>query len=269
MWLEEGGHLMSQQPVDQSFIRESWEDVNHVRAYVDAVTTIRLWESERRLMAKYVPRNGAVLDIGCGAGRTTFGLYEAGYHGVTGFDLSNTMIEAARTIAGERGLPIRFDVGDAASLPYADASFDGALFSNQGFMCIPGGERRLKALREVRRILRLGAHFVFSTHDRASSRHTEFWREERVRWDRQEQDPRLIEFGDRIIVGAHPPTYLHIPSSADVRSLVAEAGLTLVEGRLRSEVAVEDDARPELNSECRMWVVRRPEECQEHEEVKR
>ena len=85
-----------------------------------------------------------------------------------------------------------------------------------------------------------------------------------------EQDGRLIEFGDRIIFGAHPPIYLHIPSSVDVRSLIAAAGLTLIEGRLRSEVAVEDEAKPELNSECRMWVVRRPDErVSEHEEVKR
>ena len=50
------------------------------RDYVEAVTTVGLWESERLLMGRYVPQNGAVLDIGCGAGRTTFGLYEAGYH---------------------------------------------------------------------------------------------------------------------------------------------------------------------------------------------
>ena len=147
---------MSDQPVDQSFARESWEDADHARDYIDAVTTVGPWESERRLIDRYVPRNGAVLDIGCGAGRTTFGLYEAGYRGVTGFDLSNTMIEAARRTAEERGLPTRFDVGDAASMPYANASFDGAVFSAQGFMCIPGRERRLKVLREVRRELRPG-----------------------------------------------------------------------------------------------------------------
>lgn len=257
---------MSQQPVDQSFVRESWEDADYVRDYVDAVATVGLWESERVLMERYVPRDGAVLDIGCGAGRTTFGLYEAGYHGITGIDLSDTMIEASRRIVEERGLPIRFDVGDAASMPYADASFDGALFSNQGLMCIPGGERRLRALREVCRVLRPSAHFVFSTHDRGLASFSDFWREERAKWDRGEQDPRLIEFGDRILLGDYPPTYLHIPSSADVRSLIAAAGLAFVEGRLRSEVAVEDEARPELNSDCRMWVVRRPREDMEVKE---
>ena len=260
---------MSDQPVDQSFVRESWEDPDHARDYIDAVTAVGLWESERTLMDRYVPRNGAVLDIGCGAGRTTVGIYEAGYRGVTGLDLSNTMIEAARCTAAERGLPIRFDVGDAASMPYADASFDGALFSAQGFMCIPGRERRLKVLTEVRRVLQPGSHFVFTTHDRDSPDYTEFWREERARWDQGEQDPCLVEFGDLVVIDSRHPTYVYIPSRADVRGLIAEAGLIFVEGRLRSEVAVESEPVRRFNSECRMWVVRRPGECQEHEEVKR
>ena len=61
---------MNTQTVDQDFVRESWEDADHARDYVEAVAAVGLWESERRLMDRYVPRDGAVLDIGCGgAGR--------------------------------------------------------------------------------------------------------------------------------------------------------------------------------------------------------
>ena len=249
---------MNDQPIDQSFIRESWEDAESVSKYIGAVTTVGLWESERKLVGEYVSPGGSVLDIGCGTGRTTFGLYAIGYRDFLGLDISVNMIEAARRIARERGFAIRFDVEDAVSMPYADRSFDGALFSNQGLMCIPGRERRLQALSEVRRVLRPGAHFVFTTHDRDLPRHIEFWREERAKWSAGKQDPQLIEFGDRIIVDSRRPTYIHNPSRTEVERLVSDAGMVVVEGRLRSKVAAEDGRRPELNSECRMWVVQRP-----------
>ena len=250
---------MSKQHIDQSFVRGSWEDVDHASHYVEAVTTVGLWESERLLIDRYLTRGGAVLDIGCGAGRTTFGLYEAGYRCLIGCDLSTTMIAAARRIAAERNLAIRFDVADATSMPYDNASFDGSLFSFQGLTCIPGGKRRLKALREVGRVLRPGSHFIFTTHDRALPRWVDFWRDERVRWDRGEQDPRLLDFGDRIIPDSGLLTYIHIPARAEVRRLVADAGFDLVEDRLRSEVATESEANRKISAECRMWVVRRPE----------
>ncbi len=243
---------------NQPFVRESWEDPDHVGEYVAAVTTVGLWKSERLLIDRYLPRDGSILDIGCGAGRTTFGMYEAGYRRLTGFDLSTSMIAAARRIAAERDLAVRFDVADATSMPYDDATFDGALFSFQGLMCIPGGKRRLNVLREVRRVLRPDSHFVFTTHDRNLPRWIDFWREERDRWDRGKQDPRLLEFGDRIIPDYGLPTYIHIPTRAEIARLVADAGLILVEGRLRSELAVESEAIRKFSAECRMWVVRRP-----------
>ena len=254
---------MNTQTVDQNFVRESWEDADHARDYVEAVTTVGLWESERRLMDRYVPRDGAVLDIGCGAGRTTFGLYDTGYQHVTGYDLSTTMIAAARRIARERALLVRFDVGDAASLPYADASFDGALFSSQGLMCIPGGERRLKVLREVRRVLRPGGHFLFTTHDRDKPEFKQLWDEERARWNAGEQDPQRIEFGDLVVVDSRRLTYLHFPSRDEVGRLVADAGLVLVEGTLRSEVAEDSEAARKFNSDCMMWVAQRPDHFEE------
>ena len=250
---------MSHQNIDQSFVRGSWEDADHVHEYDAAVTAVGLWESERKLFDRYLPRDGAVLDIGCGAGRTTFGLHEAGYQYLTSHDLSTTMIAAARRIAAQHDLAIRFHVGDATSMPYADASFDGALFSFQGLMCIPGGKRRLKALHEVRRVLRPGSHFIFTTHDRAIPRWVDFWHDERARWDRGEQDARLLEFGDRIIPDSGLLTYVHIPARAEVRSLIADVGFDLVEDRLRSDVATETEAIRKISSECRMWVVRRPE----------
>ena len=84
-----------------------------------------------------------------------------------------------------------------------------------------------------------------------------------------EQDARLIEFGDLVVIDSRHPTYIYIPSRADVRGLIADAGLIFVKGRVRSEVAVESEPVRRFNSECRMWVVRRQGESQEHEEVKR
>ena len=254
---------MNGQTVDQDFVRESWEDADHARDYVEAVAGVGLWESERILMDRYVDPGAAVLDIGCGAGRTTFGLHDAGYRRVTGYDLSTTMIGAARRIARERGLSIPFDLGDVASMPYPDASFDGALFSSQGLMCIPGGERRLKALREVRRVLRPGAHFLFTTHDRDDPQFRQLWVEERARWDAGKQDPQMSEFGDRVVVDSRHPTYLHFPSRDEVVRLVADAGLTLVEGTLRSDVAVDSEAARRFNSNCMMWVAQRPDHFEE------
>ena len=104
-------------------------------------------------MAAYEDR---ILDIGCGAGRTTIALYRLGYLKVQGVDLSNGMIEQAISLAEQAGYSLRFDVGDAISLEYGDETFGGALFSAQGLMCIPGGNNRLQALKQVKRVLRPG-----------------------------------------------------------------------------------------------------------------
>jgi SAM-dependent methyltransferase len=54
--------------------------------------------------------DGAVLDVGCGAGRVTLDLARRG-HPVTGLDRDPVLIEALRERA--RGLPVTVEIGDA------------------------------------------------------------------------------------------------------------------------------------------------------------
>jgi ubiquinone/menaquinone biosynthesis C-methylase UbiE len=71
------------------------------------------------------PIERQLLDVGCGGGQAAIMLQERYPHlRLTGIDLSEFMIKRARQNAVEQGYAIHFDVADALSLPYPDASFD-------------------------------------------------------------------------------------------------------------------------------------------------
>jgi SAM-dependent methyltransferase len=101
-----------------------------------------------------------VLDIGCGAGRTTIGLEERGYQ-VVGIDLSPNLL----ALAHRRFEALPFHRGDAVSLPYRSSSFDATLFSYNGIDCIYPVPSRIRCMREVHRVLRPGGPFLLSSHN--------------------------------------------------------------------------------------------------------
>ncbi|MGI8862494.1 MAG: class I SAM-dependent methyltransferase [Gaiellaceae bacterium] len=80
--------------------------------------------SQTTILELVDPRAGeSVLDIGTGSGGSALLAARTGAR-VTGIDIAEDGIERARARAAEDGLDVRFDVGDAQSLPYADAEFD-------------------------------------------------------------------------------------------------------------------------------------------------
>ncbi|WP_051580590.1 methyltransferase domain-containing protein [Pseudonocardia acaciae] len=103
-------------------------DADYFVRFLDARTTIpgeirvkRLITSELRL------REGlSVLDVGSGTGADTCHLATVvGPDGsVVGLDRSARMVEESRRRAGALGVPAEFVDGDAASLPFPDATFD-------------------------------------------------------------------------------------------------------------------------------------------------
>lgn len=72
--------------------------------------------------------NKRILDLGCftgGRGVAWFERYELAH--LTGVDVDDVFIEAARIFAARRGIPGEFHVGFAEALPLEDASVDAVL----------------------------------------------------------------------------------------------------------------------------------------------
>ena len=97
-------------------------------------------------------KGAKVLDVACGTGNQSLPAARLGTD-VTGIDLAPDLIKQAKANAANAGLNIKFEVGDAESLPYENESFDvvltmfGAMFaprpevvvSELTRVCRPGG----------------------------------------------------------------------------------------------------------------------------------
>ncbi len=122
-----------------------------------------LFEPERVILDRLLPciKDGALLDLGIGAGRTTAHLLKISSN-YTGLDYVPAFVDEAR--ARFPGTDIL--VGDARDLSrFDDGSFDLVMFSFNGLDCVPH-EGRPKVISEASRVLRKGGFFLFSSHNR-------------------------------------------------------------------------------------------------------
>jgi SAM-dependent methyltransferase len=92
-----------------------------------------------------------VLDVACGSGNVALSAGRRFCEAV-GVDFVPALVERARERAAAERLPTTFEVGDAESLPFGDASFDVVL-SIFGSMFAPDQE---KAAAELMRVCRPG-----------------------------------------------------------------------------------------------------------------
>jgi SAM-dependent methyltransferase len=112
-----------------------------------------------QLVAELNPQPGEKwLDVGTGTGGVAVRAARAGAD-VTGSDLAPALIETAKRLAAEEGLDIKFEVGDAEQLPYADGSFD-VVSSSFGAMFAP--DHRAVA-HEFARVTRPGGRLGMTT----------------------------------------------------------------------------------------------------------
>jgi SAM-dependent methyltransferase len=153
----------------------------------------RLAAIHDHLVTRLAPGHGERrLDVGTGTGAVALRAARVGAR-VTGVDLSPVIVDTARRLAGSQGVGIRFEVGDAESLPYADASFD-VVASALGVFLAPD---HAAAGRELARVCRPGGHLgvvAWQADPEAERMHAPFWP---ARAPRHRRSPRLGPRGVR------------------------------------------------------------------------
>jgi SAM-dependent methyltransferase len=100
---------------------------------------------------KVVSREMAILDVGCGYGRTLTELHDAGYENLFGVDYSQGMIDR-----GQRLHPyLDLRKNDGSTLPFEDSAFDAVLLIAL-LTCIVESEGQRRLISEIERVLKDG-----------------------------------------------------------------------------------------------------------------
>lgn len=247
------------EPIQARDVKGYYRDPGVVDHYSDASQRVGLWLSEKKLFTALFQPDQVLLELGCGAGRISLGLYALGYQRLLATDFSHEMVVRAREIAESRSCDLSFRVADATRLNFEEDHWDGVIFGFNGLMQIPLRAQRKVAMGEVFRVLKPGACFVFTTHDRNIQRHKVFWKREAELWRKGKQNPRLLEFGDMLDERVTPNLFIHIPDTEEIRRDLKEIGFKVEQDMLRSAIANENQQVRDFSDECRFWIAKKPE----------
>jgi len=150
------------------------------------------------------PASARALDVACGPGFLTLALARR-YAEATGFDATDAFLAMARAEAAERGLRnVRFEQGDAESLPFDDDAFD-LVTCRAAFHHFPRPER---VMAEIARVTAPGGRILVA--DMLGS-----------------EDPERAAMHDRIERLCDPTHERALPASALLR-IFEDAGLIVV-----------------------------------------
>jgi ubiquinone/menaquinone biosynthesis C-methylase UbiE len=192
---------------------------------LNGYTSIGLFPSEEKLVKQFFQPASSILEIGCGAGRSTIALAHKGYK-VIGVDLVPEMLFAAQRQAKQLGINVNFVQMDATEMNFADGSIQNVLFSYNTFDQIPGKKNREKILQNIYRILAPGGIFILTTRSGlAPGRRTIAWMGMCAIYLAQSINifqKDKWEWGDRFWRG----TYYHYHNPFQLRNQIRRLGFT-------------------------------------------
>lgn len=240
-------------------IREYYNSDINIERYGYAIDKVGLWKAEEIFFSKYITKKSKILDLGCGAGRTTINLYKKGYKNIIGVDIAEKLIDFAKNYCVKNNLSIPFQIGDATNLDFDNETFDIVIFSYNGMQCIPGKKNRDKCLEEVYRVLKPNGIFIFTAHNRdESGKYQQVWIDEKEKWDKGTQDKNLEMFGDRYTVDKTGETsFCHFSNIEEMEEFVKQQNFQILEHTKSTKIAEENDVVKEFAGETVFWACKK------------
>src|SRR5205085_9195381 len=135
--------------------------------YQDQIVPLLInWSMRQKNLAAYRARiipaaEGSVLEIGIGSG-LNLPFYSRNVARVIGLEPSPKLLAMARRVRTSNG-PVEFIEGSAEAIPLQNASID-TVVTTWTLCSIPDA---LRALRDMRRVLRAGGRLLFVEHGRS------------------------------------------------------------------------------------------------------
>jgi SAM-dependent methyltransferase len=216
-----------------------------------------LFRSDERILDERFTVPGALVDLGCGAGRHSLHFASRGFQ-VTAVDLSHSMLHVVGLKASELGVePLRVQANLCRLGCLPDQTFDYALsmFSTLGM--IRGRESRRRALGEARRILRPRGRLALHLHNLWLNLRNPQGRRWLVRHAAKAL-ARKHELGDRRMdYRGINGMYVHLYRWGELKRDIRRAGLAIDEVIPLDEVKAEPIAMPWFASSFRAggWIV--------------
>jgi ubiquinone/menaquinone biosynthesis C-methylase UbiE len=223
--------------------------------------------SHAAFFTPYLKSGMSLLDCGCGPGSITLGFAQLVAPGeVVGMDLAENQLEQARASAQAQGVAnVRFETANVYELPFPDNMFD-AVFSHA---VVEHLRDPLKALQEMRRVLKVGGLLGLRDADRAGEL---FWPPEPVLMNTHELWNRLMQHnGADPFIGRRLRSLLHdlglqrveagasyeCHGSSESVQLVAETALSYFSGPFAEQVValgwMERSDMEQVSAAWRAW----------------
>ena len=243
--------------MDIGKVKKYYSQRHVVESYSVNTKKIGLWAAEEKVFSDVFDSSDHLLELGCGTGRITVGLWEKGYRDICAIDQSNEMILEAQRISNVLNYPIDYRYGNAEKLEFDDESFSGAIFGFNGLMTIPERTRRANVLSEVFRVLIPGSTFVFTTGDRYMLHEETYWHDKCTLWRNECIEAESCEFGDVYAKTRFGYQYEHMPIMEELCGDLAKAGFLIIATILRSYIGRERESVRDSSKDCRFWVVQK------------